>query len=272
MIAPNQRRWLICFVVWLLVGLPFVPIMWLISQPWSPWPKGALLAAVMAVLLTAILGTSLFAFLNRWWAFAGGILGGFSSWLILRLLSHLSTSLLPVTGYEILPWCAIAGIISGGLWRRLRLVKAGFLLDETNFLWTTVAAWIAVLRIFQIFVADVLINHDALFGEEILVFFPVLLFSAIGAGVLYRFIRAGSGRLILRSITSAFLIQELAGALIFPLMILGQGQAGTRGAFGLLCLIPGPGILWGILVGNLLSRLPRESAPSSEGPQQVAVR
>jgi hypothetical protein len=243
-----------------MIAVPYAPIVWHLFRPLGgAWPRNSLLAALLAIFGTAVLGTTTFSLLSNWWALAGGLLGGFLSWACLAWLNHfLIPGLLSGVSYEIVPWSAVAGIVSGGLWRRLRGWEAGFVLDETNFLWTTVAVWILLLRLGQIIIAGELIVRDSLFNEELLVFLVVLLLSSVSSKLLYKRLKGSLGRLILLSMLGAFITQEVAALVVLLVAVVARGLAGTGGAFHLLAFVPGPGLLWGVIIGYIAFRFKPE--------------
>jgi hypothetical protein len=248
----KRWRWITCFALWVMIAMPYAPIVWHLSKPFGGgWSLDSTLAAVVAIFLGAVLGMTILSFLDNWWAFAGGISGGFLSWAVLAWLNHFLIPGLSVVSYEIVPWSAVAGIVSGGLWWRLRGRDAGFVFDETNFLWTTVAVWILVLRLGQIIIAGELAVRDSLFIEELLVFPVVLLLSSVSSKLLYKRLKGSLGRLILLSMLGAFITQEVAALLVLPVAVVARGLAGTGGAFHLLAFVPGPGLLWGVIVGYI---------------------
>jgi hypothetical protein len=156
----RRWRWLACFALWLMIAVPYAPIVWHLSRPLGgAWPRNSLLAGIAAVVITAALGTSTFVLLGKaWFALAGGIAGGLLSWASIRLLGYFSfLPRYPDVFLEIVPWSAVAGIVTGGLWWRLRGREAGYVLD---------AVWILVLRLGQIIVGSQLIVGDSLSSKS----------------------------------------------------------------------------------------------------------
>jgi hypothetical protein len=248
-------QWLACFVLWVMIAVPWAPITWVVWRPFAGgWSFNSVVAAIASVLVTAALGTAVFRVLDRGWAFSGGLLGGVLGWVLLRWLAYATPAIVDSVPWEILPWSVVGGLLSGGLWGRLRNSERALVLDEKNFLWTATAAWTLVLRLAQVVVASALMIRDALFIEELLVFPVVLVLSLITSKMLYRRLKGGVGRLILFSILSAFITQELAALIIFPVAVVVRGLAGTQAAFGLLAFAPGPGLVWGGVMGYLVWR------------------
>lgn len=257
----RRWRWLACLGLWVMIAVPYAPIVWQLSRPLGgAWPRNSLLAGIAAVVITAALGTSTFVLLGKaWFALAGGISGGLLSWVSLRLLGYFSfLPRHPDVFLEIVPWSAVAGIVTGGLWWRLRSREAGYVLDENNFLWIALAGWILVLRLGQIIVAGQLIVGDSLFIEELLVFPLVLLLTVVSSTLLYKRLKGSLGRLILLSMLAAFITQEVAALAIFPVAFLARALAGTGGAFYLLAFVPGPGLVWGAIIGYMAFRFKPE--------------
>ncbi|MBZ5508476.1 MAG: hypothetical protein LAO78_23710 [Acidobacteriia bacterium] len=194
--------------------------------------------------------------LRRGHSAAGGILGVTLVSLLLAAFERTSViETFPGEIFHIAMWSLVAGIACGGLWQRSALSHNGFILNETSVGWIAGTAWIVILHLCELITARQLQRLDALFGAEVLTFVPVLLWSKPGVKLLYKRVKSGQGNTILLSMACAFIVQEISAVCIFPVVVLARGVGGTQEAVILLAGIPGPGIVWGTIMGWLLSRV-----------------
>lgn len=91
--------------------------------------------------------------------------------------------------------------------------------------------------------------------------FPVVLLLTVASSkLLYKRLKGNLGRLILLSMLGAFITQEVAALVVLPVAVVARGLAGTGGAFHLLAFVPGPGLLWGAIIGCMAFRFKPELA------------
>lgn len=216
---------------------------------------GSVGIATACIVLTAGIGTWILNVLRRGHSAAGGIFGATLVSLLLAALERTSViKAFPEEIFHIAMWSLVAGIACGGLWQRSALSQNGFILNETNVGWVAGTAWIVILHLCELITARQLKRLDTLFGAEVLTFVPVLLWSKPGVKLLYRRVKSGQGNTTLLSMACAFIVQEISAVCIFPIVVLARGLGGTQEAVILLAGIPGPGIIWGAIMGWLLSR------------------
>jgi hypothetical protein len=253
-------------VLWVLIAFPYAFAVSPALSDGSFWRMERAGIATAFIVLTAGIGTWVLNVLRRGHSAAGGILGVTLVSLLFAAFERASI-IKTFSGevFHIAMWSLVAGITCGGLWQRSALSQNGFILNETNVGWVAGTAWMVILHLCELITARRLQRLDALFWAEVLTFVPVLLWSKPGVKLLYRGAKNGQRNTTLLSMACAFIVQEISAVCIFPAIVLARGLGGTQEAFLLLAKIPGPGIIWGIVMGWLLSRV-RMRLPADKMP------
>jgi uncharacterized membrane protein len=180
--------------------------------------------------------------------------GGVSSGLFF-LFKHVSSGIRSDKAFEIIIWNVFAGIAAGGLWAPVSPYingSSGSAFNESYFKWTAGTIWLLVLRLTELIVSRTLRNADDLLGFELLLFIPVLLWSRVIVGRLNREAGKSFRQFFLHSLVYAVVIQWLSALTIFPVALITQSHGGTGEALIVLGLLPGPGILWALVIARVL--------------------
>jgi hypothetical protein len=241
-------------VLWVLIAFPYAFAVSPTLSDGSFWHMGRVGLATALIALTAGIAVWIFTVLHRGHSATGGIVGVTLVSLVFAALEHASAiKTFPGEVFHIAIWSLVAGIACGGLWQRVALGNNGFILNETNVGWIAGTAWIVILHLCEIITARRVQRLDTLFGAEVLTFVPVLLWSKPGVKLLYRRAKVMRHSTTLLSFAYAFATEEISAICIFPVAFLARGLGGTEEALVLLAGIPGPGIVWGVVMGWLLS-------------------
>lgn len=257
MVANANLKWwrsLSSFILWAVIAFPYVPAVSRLVRPWSPWHADALRVSIVTALVAAISGTVSFNLFRRKRVFVGLLIGVTVSFAFLGIFQRNAVPVLSDELFEVVIWNIVAGAICGGAWERFTIWQADLVIKEEDLRWFASALWVPVLRLAQIVLAFGNLRKEALLTAELFCFLPVILWSRPAARILFREARGRVRRLVFISIVCAFLVQEMSALTLFPLAFLSRGSGGTEEAFNLLVGLPGPGILWGIVMGLLLSR------------------
>jgi hypothetical protein len=212
--------------------------------------------------LAALLGVSGFSLVSRRRAPLGALLGFVVSGLLVLVAASLSVGMSPGEAFMVLMWNAVAGAMTGAFAQRT-WTNSGFHVDGADLAWIGAAFWVPMLRLTEMREVGSAMSPGAVFGREILTIVPVLLWSRPATRLLFKTATGSLARLVLRSMLCAFVVQELSALSIIPLALLARGLGGTDAAIASLGRVPGPGILWGAMMGWLLWRIRRS---------EVAVR
>lgn len=246
----NKDR-LVAFLLWVLIAFPYAFLASATLSHGSSWRFDRVGMNALGVFVTAALGWGGFRLLKRGRAFAGGLIG-----LLVPVLLFFAWPLYSraVDGFAgVAVWSALAGVISGGLLDRTSL-HARSPLSESDFGWVAVALWLLLLRISELGIASQLRNADAHVVQEFLTFVPIMLWSSLGIKLLFRKAAGPTKMLVFWSIVCAVAVEIASAISILPVVMLARGLGGTHEAFEILIGVPGPGIVWGGVMGWLLSK------------------
>jgi hypothetical protein len=255
-----SKRLLVCVPVWFLIAFPY-SFARSAGLSEGRHPTGMVLGIIG---VTALLGVSGFSFVSRGRAPVGGLLGLSVSGLLVFAAGSWSVRISPGEAFLIPMWNAVAGAMTGAFAQRT-WTNSGFALVEADLEWIAAALWVPVLRLTEVTNVAYLMSPDAVLGREILTIVPVLLWSRPATRLLFRKATGNLARLVLRSMLCAFVVQELSALSILPLGVVAGGLGGTEGAIVSLARVPGPGIVWGAVMGWMLWMTREREASNVEG-------
>jgi hypothetical protein len=233
-------------VLWFAIALPYVPFFRLLTRRWISWPVSSVWSGVATGVIVAFIAAFMFFGTTRfrYEAFQTAPLTG--GVLSLVLFGIFQKGLLHFSGDEVLEivaWNVIAGIICAALLRDIGIPHRSK--DRTAFRRRALILWVIILRIGQLAVFADMDHSEDIFGEEVLTLVPVLMWSwFVFSPLLHK--KIGSRQLILWAIFYGFLTLEVSAISIVPISILTGGHFGVQAALGLMAIVPGPGIVWGI--------------------------
>jgi hypothetical protein len=239
------------YLLWILIAFPYAALASATLSHGSSWRLDRVGMNALGICLTAALGWGVFRLLKRGRTLAGGLIGLMVPVLLFFAWPLYSRAVYGLAGVAV--WNGLAGVISGGLLDRSSL-QAPSPLSESDFVWASATLWVVLLRISELGIASQLRNADAHVVQEFLTFVPLLLWSSIGSKLLFRKATGSTKMLVLWSIACAIAVEIAAAISILPVVMLTRGLGGTHESLEMLIGLPGPGIVWGGVMGWLLSK------------------